>query len=119
MIGIGTQTYDPVGARIFTNTDRIEDLKNRQGERRLSRVATLEGGVTIIDFGFTDGDRTVKLCELEASVEAVDFVKYIIENYTLIVVTTDDGAYKVAPSAYWVDKGKLSLTMLISEKLSD
>ncbi|MFA5286293.1 MAG: hypothetical protein WC347_11910 [Smithellaceae bacterium] len=118
MIGISTITYDLDGARIFSG-DRNTELKNRKGERRISRTATLDGGVLIADLGFADGDRTLTAIELDATQEAVDFAKYLVENYSLINVTTDDGAYEVAPESYSVDNGKLSLTLLANRKISE
>jgi hypothetical protein len=116
MIGISTQTYDLDGARIFRNP---EDLKNRRGERRVSRTGTLDGGVVITDLGFADGDRTILVNEPNASLASVDFARYLVEHYSLVNVMTEDGAYSAVPSAYDVSNGELSLTMLVSEKLSD
>lgn len=118
MIGISTITFDLDGARIFSG-DRNTELNNRKGERRISRTATLDGNVLIDDLGFADGDRTLTAIELDATEAAVNFAKYLVENYSLINVTTDDGAYEAAPESYTVDDGKVSLTLLVNRKISD
>ena len=119
MIGISTQTYDLAGARVFRNTDRNEDLRNRKGERRVSRTATLDGGCLIADMGYSDGDRTIRIEEPQASIEAVDFARYIVEHYTSVVIATEDGAYQAAPESYEVKYGVLTMTLLVKTKLSD
>ena len=118
MIGLSTITFDLKGARIFSG-DRNADLKNRKGDRRISRTATLDGGVLIADLGFSDGDRTLTAIELDATQEAVDFAQYIVEHYTLINAATDDGVYEVAPESYIVDDGKLTITLLVNRKISE
>jgi hypothetical protein len=117
MIGVSTLTYDLDGSRVFYS-DRSKDLKNRMGERRISRTGTLDGGVVIADMGFTDGDRDIIIEVLKASIEDVDFARYICETYNLVTVTTEDGAYKAAPSDYKDSDGTLKMTMLVSEKVS-
>lgn len=119
MIGVATLTYDLEGSRVFRNTERSRDLKNRKGERRITRTGTLDGGVVIADMGFVDGDRDIIIEEPKASIEAVDFARYICEEYNLVTVTTEDGAYEAAPSAYEVSDGTLKMTMLVSEKVSE
>ena len=118
MIGLSTITFDLEGARIFSG-DRNADLKNRKGDRRISRTATLDGGVLIADLGFSDGDRTLSAIELDATQEAVNFAQYIVEHYTLINAATDDGVYEVAPESYIVDDGKLTITLLVNRKISE
>jgi hypothetical protein len=118
MIGISTETYNLAGARVFQNTDRSTDISNRNGERRVSRTATLDGGCVITDMGYSDGDRRVRIEEPQASVEAVDFARYIVENYNSVVITMDDGAYQAAPESYAVKKGVLAITMLVKIKLT-
>lgn len=117
MIGVSTLTYDLDGSRVFYS-DRSKDLKNRNGERRTSRTGTLDGGVVIADMGYVDGDRDIIIEEPTASIDAVDFARYICETYNLVTVTTEDGAYQAAPSNYKVSDGTLKMTMLVSAKVS-
>lgn len=119
MIGISTQIYDLEGARIFEDLDPGKEQKNRRGERRVTRTATLDGGVSIADMGYSDGDRTITVMELAASLEAVEFVEYICRNYTLVTVTAEDGAYSAAPETHAVgEDGTLTFTLLVKEKMS-
>lgn len=119
MIGISTQTYDIIGAWLFTNTDLDKDMKNRSGSRRVSRSATLDGAAAVYDTGYSDGDRTISAVERWASEAAVAFARYIVEHYAFVAVTTEDGAYKAVPSSYKLNNGNLQIEFLITEKLSE
>jgi hypothetical protein len=116
MIGISTITFDLDGAFIFCNIH--EDIKNRAAARRISRTATLDGGAVITDGGYSDGDRTITIKQKNCAKEDVDFAKYIIENYALVVLTTEDGVFTAAPESYNVDYEVLSIKLLIKSKIS-
>jgi hypothetical protein len=119
MIGISTPTFDTQGSRVFRNADRGTEMKNRSGARRIARTATLDGGCVIADMGFSDGDRSLTAEDPLPGIEAVEFARYIVENYGLVVVTTEDGVYEAAPEAYDVNaSGVLSIKLLVSGKLS-
>jgi len=117
MIGISTQTFDIDGNMIF-DISRVIAVKNRQGARRVSRTATLDGGVVITDTGHSDGDRDIVIEVPDASITCVDFARYIVENYSLVTVAAEDGAYEAVPESYSVDKGTLEIKLLIKQKLS-
>ena len=117
MIGISTQTYDLSGARIFKLIMPVP--VHRAGSRRIMRTATLDGGVTIADMGYSDGDRTFTIEIPDPRIEDVDFARYIVETFNLVTVVTDDGVYSVAPSTYKVlSNGKLSIELLVKQKTS-
>jgi hypothetical protein len=118
MIGVATVTFDAEGARIFRAT-RPYEPENRQGSRRVSRTATLDGGVAISDMGYSDGDRDVSIRENKASSDAVAFARRMTEVYQTVTITTDDGAYLAAPRSYRVSGGELIMEMLIIEKISE
>jgi hypothetical protein len=119
MIGVATTIFDVSGARIFNGGNQEKVADNRKGSRRVVRTATLDGGVAVSDLGYSDGDRDVEIQEAEATAAAVDFAKYIVENYGRVVVSTPDGAYEAAPDSYSLASGVLTLKVLIISKLSE
>jgi hypothetical protein len=118
MIGIASTIFDTNGARLF-NANPAEDAKNRAGERRISRTATLDGGVSVTDFGYSDGDRDVNIAEDPTTQEAVEFARYITETYNRVTVAMEDGAYEAAPKSYGISDGKLSMKLYLIAKLSE
>jgi len=119
MIGVASIIFDVSGARMFRAKDPIKEFDNRRGSRRVTRTATLDGGVAVSDLGYSDGDRDINIKEPEASLDSVDFARYIVETYNRVTITTPDGAYEAAPDGYDVTDGALTLRLLITEKISD
>lgn len=119
MIAISTPTYDLDGAMVFDGSDRTTDLNNRYGDRRLARTATLDGGCVFTDNGYSDSDRSILIDVPLATDAEIDFARYIVETYSLVNVAAEDGFYQAAPSGYVVSGGVLSMTLLVSEKLSE
>ena len=119
MFGVATTVFDVAGARIFKRDELDKELDNRQGARRVTRTATLDGGAAIADMGYSDSDRDIKIVEPEASIEAADYARYICENYARVVVSTPDGAYEAVPASHGLDDGTLTLKLLVISKLSE
>lgn len=119
MIGISTKTYDINGARLFTETDPGKDAANRSGSRRLTRRATLDGGASLCDLGYSHADRIITVVEPQASLESIEYARYICETYSLVIVSTEDGVYEAGPETHDVsDDGELTITLLVKQKLS-
>jgi len=118
MIGMASIIFDESGARIFQGTAEKES-ENRQGSRRVSRTATLDGGVAVSDMGYSDGDREFKVREPKTSVETIEFARYMTETYQEVTITTEDGAYTAVPKSYRVTNGELIMELLITEKISE
>lgn len=116
MIGISSLTFDLAGG-IFLRRDQVSPkslIDNRAGSRRVSRVATLDGGAVVYDSGFSVADRTVDI-EIPAPDEAlVDAVDYIVQTYTQILLTMRDGAFLATPDNFRLSNGALTFRALIT-----
>ena len=55
---ISSTTYDPAG---HVELDCLADTTHGETARRLNRVATLDGGAVVNDFGQSEADRTIEL----------------------------------------------------------
>lgn len=118
MIGLASEVYDIIGDMVFSQANRLNNL-NDAGSRRCTRTATLDGGCTVYDTGYSDSDNTVTVREENASQEAIDFAKYIVKSYGSIVVTMKDGAFLGVPSSWKVNDNSLDINILITEKISE
>ncbi len=94
----------------------LPSSKLKEKTARISRTATLDGGVYIEHGGYTDGDRTLRI---EAVVDAVQAaaLKMIFEGQTLVTVSMDDGLFLGAIQYMAVDNGDLKMTIYIKEKM--
>ena len=114
MIAVSTIHFDPQGTRIFRH---ISDQENRTGSRRVARTATLDGGCTIYDTGYTDADRTVTVRERQPSDDAINFAARMCRSAPQVRVSMEDGCYLGVPRDFQVKRGVLELNILITERL--
>jgi archaeosine-15-forming tRNA-guanine transglycosylase len=82
------------------------------GQARVSRSATLDGGVVIDHQGYVAGDRTLTIkCELSA--DETTALRTIFENQTIVHVSTQDGFFTAAIERLKGDGGIIDLTILL------
>ena len=120
MIGISTRIFDLNGARILRD-DEIDQkyvCTNTDLQRRMSRTATLDGGVSIYDTGYAVGDRDITVRVSNASKEVVVFMAYLTKTYNEIVVTTNESAFIGVPGRVYVDsEGAAVLVINLTEEI--
>ena len=114
MISISTTTADTSGNVVF-KPDINSDLEIKTA--RITRIATLDGGVYINHSGYTDGDRTLKIKGKVNAIQATVLTN-IFENYTNSLIAFKNGLYLCAISALTTENGKLTMTALIEQKES-
>jgi hypothetical protein len=87
-------------------------------QRRVTRVKTLDQGVAVNDFGFSEGDRTIDLnwTPRTAAVEAN--VARLVKTYPQLQIATVDGVYLAAPETYTPGADQSRLRLLVLSKLS-
>lgn len=120
MIGISTRVYDLNGAMVFGD-DEIDakyQLTNTDVKRRMSRTATLDGGVSVYDTGYAVGDRDITVRVPAASREKVDFMVYLAKTYNEVIVTTPESAFVGVPGRAYVDsEGAATLVINLTEDI--
>lgn len=117
MIALSTPTYDPRGTLILARPGPGSELFH--ASRRVTRTATLDGGVAIADTGYSAGDRTVRLTIPVPSPAQVATVSRLVRLYPLITVCLEDGAFSAVPSDYDLASGRLTLILLLTAQLSE
>lgn len=117
MISISSRTFDMDGQLLIRRPSPGTAFD--RGRRRLSRSATLDGEVTIFDGGFSHGDRTFIVVVNQPSRTLVDAAKRLLQSYRLLTVSVREGCYRAAPESYTADEGKLTLVLLVKEKVSE
>jgi hypothetical protein len=120
MIGISTKIYDWNGARYFRQSEL--DVKkcneNYRRDRRVSRTATLDGGVSIYDTGYAPGDRNITIKVPDASKSIADFLAYISKTYNEIIVSTEESVFLGDPATFYIDNdGSANLIINIIEDI--
>ena len=86
--------------------------------RRVSRVATLDGGVVLNDAGFSEADRTIELAWSPVSAEIEASIVRLLQTYSRLQVSTRSGCFLAAPEAYRPGARESTLRLLVVSKLS-
>lgn len=106
-------TFDLNGS---VELDALESSSFSTLGRRTNKVATLDGGVAINDFGFTHADRDFQI--LVKPTPAQDStLRYIVENYGQVYVSTREGFFKAIPE-YSPGPEQSTLSLSVTEKLA-
>lgn len=82
---------------------------------RVSRVATLDGGVVITHSGFSDGDRTLSISGRTSAADE-DILWTLFRYQTFLLFSTPDGLFYGSIKSLQTDNGKLSISILVKEK---
>jgi len=116
MIGISSLTFDINGSQVFQSISSNSQLNNIS--RRVSRRATLDGGVSINDNGFSHGDRTFIIVFKNVKKATVDFLVSLFQTYSLIALSTDEGVFEVAPETLTQNNNEVTIRLLANRILS-
>ncbi|WP_305046324.1 hypothetical protein [Geoalkalibacter sp.] len=115
MIHISAPTFDLDGSLLLARS-RLSNV--RGGARRVSRIATLDGGAAVTDLGFSDADRTFQIAERNPDQGAIAKAEYLMRTYPLLICSTEDGCYRGAVQSMRVRPGELELLFLVTERIS-
>ena len=121
MIGITTEIFDLAGARYFTRSELDQRIVNQNDRRtrRMTRTPTLDGGVSVSDNGYAAGDRDIIVRVSNPSEAIRNYMAYIVETYSRVIVSTEEGVFVGNPSAYSMDAdGAVNLTVNIISELT-
>ena len=113
-VTISASEFDMDGV-VSVNAER--NTETSEYSRRFTKSATLDGGATVADFGFTEAD-TLKTIEFKQDEETERLLKHIIEYHADVNVSTKDGFY-LATLAYFYPGDELAtLQLSIREKIA-
>lgn len=115
MVGISTITANVDGDIVI---DAKDDSEIYNLVPRVSRVSTLDGGVVLTHSGFAHGDRTLRINAENMSESDCSKLRTLVENETLMHFSIEDGFFSGMVESMRIDNGKLSMTVLLKEKLS-
>ena len=115
LAAVAAVTHDPIGYALIELLPSVPDGDTR---RRVSRTATLDGGVAVNDGGFAEGDRVIVL-RWRPTRRLHDDVERLMQLYQRLHVATRSGVYLAAPEVYSPGPDQATLRLLVVSKLSD
>lgn len=115
MVTLAALTFDPLG---FVQIRALPSSDTRSITRRVNRVATLDGGVAVNDFGFAEGDRSIDI-RFRPTREIDATIGRMMRLHSRVSLTTDEGVFIVALSAYNAEASEARLSILVLERTSE
>ena len=116
MITISSTTYDLNGS---VQIDPLPGTTEGQVQRRVNRVATLDGGVAVNDRGYSEGDRTLTYIWKSLSKAHNDSIARILRLYPQVHVATPLGVFLAAPQTFTPGQDQSSIVLLVISKVSE
>lgn len=86
--------------------------------RRISRVATLDGGAVAVDYGFSDADRTITVQAAAVSRADHDLLQRLQKTFGMAVLCCESGCYYGAIQSLQQIANGIGITFLVTEKLA-
>lgn len=113
-VSICARVFDPDGS-VLLDADARSELTGVS--RRVSRTATLDGGVLVVDNGYAAGDQSL-LVSAPVSRTADVNLQRMAALYPEITVSHFDGCFLGVIERYAADQNTAKIRILIKEKLS-
>ncbi|SOB76192.1 hypothetical protein SAMN04488490_1870 [Marinobacter sp. LV10R510-11A] len=114
MLTINAPIFDIDGSEIIDDPDQ-SGLS--QFGRRNSRVATLDGGASVNDFGYSDADRTLDIEWRPASRGQADNVARMVKAYSRLIVSCREGCFLGAPDQFTPGENTVHLRIFVERRL--
>ena len=115
LIGLSAPTYDPDGAgMIRINAENAGQIHG--GTRRQTKTATLDGGTSLYDTGFTRSDDTWTL-RGPAAPGAVALIEHLSRSYQRIQVSTSAGMFETSVVMFQLDGADVEFQLSILGEL--
>ena len=114
MITLSATSFDPAGFIVIADHEIDGSSEIDSGSRRVTRTATLDGGVGVVDTGFAHADRTIRLTLSAPSAAHYDAIARLAQLYPTLIITTHEGAWLCVIEDYRAVSGRLEITILIT-----
>lgn len=95
MISLSAPTYD-IGGTVLLPWARVKNPYDTQ--RRGSVTATLDGGVSVYDTGFSEADQTLRAEVRNPSKALLVTLRYLIAYYAQLILCCETGCYSAVAS---------------------
>lgn len=112
MIALSSPTYDPNGHVVID----ARPSNPYEAARRGSVTATLDGGVSVYDTGYSAADQTLRVTVRRPARALLEKLRYLVAYYGQLILCCETGCYR-AVVAFAVDKEILTLQLRLIRRL--
>jgi hypothetical protein len=111
---ISFSTIDP-GDFVFLDMNMAPP---REGSRRLSRTATLDGGAVITDGGVTDADRSMDFTAAQVPEDIRETLWAMFQSQDLVHLSCPEGVFSGYLQKVKITASGVSIGFMVYEKLT-
>lgn len=116
LIALAAPEYDLSGSGLVrVNPESINETYG--GQRRQTRTATLDGGTSLYDTGFTVADNTWEI-RIPWSATAEALVSRLSSLYQYTYISVPAGFYKISLQAWRMRPGEIVATIAVMENIA-
>lgn len=115
-VWISPMAFDPGATLLFqwySTGSTLDHVK-----RRMGKIRTLDVDVSIVDGGYTEGDRTFRISVQRVTATEVDIAQRLIALHSRVWLSKRDGVWVCAPSAVEVSGESMTFVLESTEKLT-
>lgn len=112
MLSLSATSYDPNGAVLI----RGRIINPYHGQRRGSVTATMDGGASVYDAGYSVSDQTLSLTLKYPAKTLLTQLQYLVAYYGQVIAICETGAYS-AVLTFALNKNLLSLNVRLISRL--
>jgi hypothetical protein len=113
MIAIAAEEFAPSGHMLIDGVALEDSIP-----RRITRRRTLDGGVVLIDNGYSHGDRTVTVEWKPRSASELEQAQFIMQTYQTVLAVLPDGVYRSAIESVTPSTTAAQIRLLLTSKVS-
>jgi hypothetical protein len=115
IVSICPRSFSLIGPVVIRAT---ADSNTRSNQRRLSRTATLDGGVAITDGGFSDGDRTIEIRPAKLTAAIAEDIEDMARLSLSVTLSVDSVVWDAVMMSYSLGASP-RLTLAVRQRLTE
>jgi len=104
-----------LGEFVFLDTNTAPP---REGSRRLSRTATLDGGAVITDGGVTDADRSFDFTAIQVPEDARETLWAMFQSQDLVHLSCPEGVFSGYLQRVKITTSGVNIGFMVYEKMT-
>ena len=110
-------SFSTIGPGDFVALD-MNTAPSREGSRRISRTASLDGGAVITDGGVTDADRSFDFSAIQAPEDTLETLWAMFQAEDLVHLSCPEGVFSGYLQRVKITASGVNIRFMVYEKLT-
>ena len=110
LIGFATTAYNTAGNYMLNAN--VDDSDIWAFSRRTNKTKLLDGTVSVVDYGYSAGDRDFVVVITDATGALMEILRDLIKTYSEFTLSLPDGIFTVNADAFSLTNGGIKITLI-------